>query len=93
MDMLFGGYMEIYLITFKNTQDAMKAEAVYKSENVNFSVYPTPPMILGSCGLSLKINDDEYIKKGKELLEKISYKAVYRLTVNGIIKVEHGNRL
>jgi hypothetical protein len=85
--------MNIYLITFKNTQDAMKAEEKYKAEGVKFSVYPTPPMILGSCGLSLRLTEDDYIEKGKGLLEKISYKAVYRFTVNGIIKVEHGNTL
>jgi len=34
--------MEIYLITFKNTQDAMKAEAEYKSENRYLQRLPNP---------------------------------------------------
>ena len=52
-----------YLIVFKNTQDALKAEAAFKEMGIAFQVYPTPPQILGSCGISLLVTESEYLAK------------------------------
>lgn len=58
-DFFLKGY---YIITFKNTYNAMEGEKVLKKENINNQVMPTPTVITRSCGISLKIEEDEYPK-------------------------------
>ena len=54
--------MTNYLITFKNTHDAMKADREMKKEELKYAVMPTPTLITKSCGLSIKINEQEFVK-------------------------------
>lgn len=79
--------MENYLIVFKNTQDALKAEAAFKEMGIVFQVYPTPPQILGSCGISLLVTESEYVAKVSGKIDGILHKDVYRISREGIIKV------
>lgn len=79
--------MENYLVIFKNTQDALKAEAAFKAMGIVFQVYPTPPQILGSCGISLLVTESEYHAKVSGKIDGISHKDVYRISREGIIKV------
>lgn len=51
-----------YIITFKNTHSAMEGEKILKKEQVLNQVMPTPTVVTRSCGISLKIEEDEYPK-------------------------------
>lgn len=51
-----------YIITFKNTHSAMEGEKILKKEKVNNQVMPTPTIVTRSCGISLKIEEEEYPK-------------------------------
>lgn len=51
-----------YIITFKNTHTAMEGEKVLKKEKVENQVMPTPTVVTRSCGISLKIEEEEYSK-------------------------------
>ncbi|WBW97619.1 DUF3343 domain-containing protein [Oceanirhabdus sp. W0125-5] len=59
-----------YLITFKNTHDAIKGESIANSKKAKVRVMPTPTKITKSCGISLQMNHEnmlilkEEIKRG-----------------------------
>lgn len=57
---------EGYIVTFKNTFEAMNAEKVSKQYNLNIRVIPTPTYITKSCGISLLVD-----KSDKDLLNKL----------------------
>lgn len=67
-----------YIVTFQNTHEAMKAEREALRKQVKIVVVPTPTYITKSCGISLKI-DDENIQSIIELikLEKIKVKEIF----------------
>ncbi len=67
-----------YIVTFQNTHEAMKAEREALLKKVKVVVVPTPTYITKSCGISLKI-DDENIQSIIELikLEKIKVKEIF----------------
>lgn len=58
-----------YILTFYNTQGAIRAEQELKKINVNVTVMPTPTQITRSCGISLKF-DYEGIDKIRDLISK-----------------------
>lgn len=67
-----------YIITFKNTHEAMKAENQTELNNLKVTVIPTPTYITKSCGISLKVDKDNF--HGIEKLindNKISIKNIY----------------
>ncbi|KYH34106.1 hypothetical protein CLTEP_19510 [Clostridium tepidiprofundi DSM 19306] len=67
-----------YIITFINTYEAMKAEKEIINNNINAIVMPTPTYITKSCGISLKIEVDDYEKLSKLIDEKsFSFKNIY----------------
>ncbi|AWZ49740.1 hypothetical protein C3495_13505 [Clostridiaceae bacterium 14S0207] len=68
--------MKNYIITFKNTHDAIKAEAESKANEIKVTVIPTPTFITKSCGISLRMGE-EFLEAFKSLEDKIEYKKVY----------------
>jgi hypothetical protein len=48
-----------YIVTFQNTHEAMKAEREAIKKQIKLVVIPTPTYITKSCGISLKIEEDE----------------------------------
>lgn len=69
-----------YIVTFQNTHEAMKAEREAIKNQVKVVVIPTPTYITKSCGISLKIEEEnihdiiELVKseniKVKEIFER-----------------------
>ncbi len=47
---------EFYLLTFKNTHDAIGGEKTLKENDLTPIVMPTPTTMTKSCGLSIKIS-------------------------------------
>jgi hypothetical protein len=67
-----------YLITFKNTHDAISTEGVLKRSSISHLVVPTPTSITGSCGISIKINEAEFEKVSQLIFSKeINVKAIF----------------
>lgn len=79
--------MEFYLLVFKNTSDALKGETEFNDRKILHAVYPTPPQILGSCGISLRLTLDEIESANKVLDSGLKYKALYKVTRMSIIVV------
>ena len=69
-----------YLVTFQNTHEAMKAERESLLKQVKVVVVPTPTQITKSCGISLKV-DEENIKNIIKLVksENIKVKEIFAL--------------
>lgn len=67
-----------YLIVFKNTMDAIKAEEVLKKENIKIAIMPTPTYITQSCGISIKFEEKDW-DQIKDTIDKclITPKNVY----------------
>lgn len=67
-----------YLIVFKNTMDAIKAEEVLKKENLKIAIMPTPTYITQSCGISIKFDEKDW-NEIKGMIDKglIAPKNVY----------------
>ncbi|WP_312653219.1 DUF3343 domain-containing protein [Proteiniclasticum sp.] len=80
--------MDFYLLVFKNTTDALKGEEELKQKKIEHAVYPTPPQILGSCGISLRFTKDELDVVSKLIEKEMNYKALYKLSKMSIIKIK-----
>jgi hypothetical protein len=67
-----------YIVTFQNTHEAMKAEREAIKNQIKVIVIPTPTYITKSCGISLKI-EEENIKSIIELIktEIINVKEIF----------------
>jgi hypothetical protein len=67
-----------YIVTFQNTHEAMKAERETINEKIKVVVIPTPTYITKSCGISLKI-EEENIQNIVELIksQKINVKEIF----------------
>jgi hypothetical protein len=66
-----------YILTFENTHNAINGESVLKANNIKAIVMPTPTFITKSCGISLRLTEEEVLKV-KPLIseEKIKIKGV-----------------
>lgn len=51
-----------YLLTFENTISAMTAEEVLKRNQVSLIIMPTPTYITKSCGISIRILENDFNK-------------------------------
>lgn len=80
--------MDFYLLVYKNTSDALKGEEDFKQQKIAHAVYPTPPQILGSCGISLRFTEMELEAVSKTIESGAVYKALYKVTKMSIIKVK-----
>lgn len=67
---------KFYILTFENTHNAINGEKVLKENNIKAIVMPTPTFITKSCGISLRLSEEE-AEKVKPLMseEKIKVKA------------------
>ncbi len=67
-----------YVVTFQNTHEAMKAERMAIKNQIKLIVIPTPTYITKSCGISLKI-EEENIKSIIALIktETIKVKEIF----------------
>ena len=67
-----------YIVTFKNTHEAINAENEADKNNIKVTVIPTPTHITKSCGISLKIEDLNF-KFFKELIDenKLGFNSIY----------------
>lgn len=65
-----------YILTFDNTHSAINGESVLKANNIKAIVMPTPTFVTKSCGISLRITEEE-IENVKGLIneEKLKIKA------------------
>lgn len=68
--------MNYYIIVFKNTHDAMSAEKKLNELKYNFRIMPTPTTITMSCGICVRIDNEDYIKLIKEG-NLFTYKNIY----------------
>ena len=67
-----------YIVTFQNTHEAMKAEREAINKQIKIVVVPTPTYITKSCGISLKVGEEDIediIKLIKS--EKINVKEIF----------------
>ncbi|MCM0647034.1 DUF3343 domain-containing protein [Clostridium swellfunianum] len=65
-----------YILTFENTHSAINGESVLKANNIKAIVMPTPTFVTKSCGISLRLTEEE-VEKVKPLIaeEKIKVKS------------------
>lgn len=65
-----------YILTFENTHNAINGESVLKESNIKAVVMPTPTFITKSCGISLRVVEDD-LNRVKTLIkdDKIKIKA------------------
>jgi hypothetical protein len=66
-----------YILTFENTHGAINGEAILKANNIKAIVMPTPTFVTKSCGISLRLSEEE-MQKVKPLMEeeKVKVKAI-----------------
>lgn len=74
-----------YVVTFKNTHEAIKAEAEAKANGIKVIVIPTPTFITKSCGISLRI-EESLLETFKSLGDKVEYKGIYEQNGNEYIE-------
>lgn len=55
--------MNYYIIVFKNTHDAMSAEQKLNELNYKFRIMPTPTLITQSCGICIRVEEEEELNK------------------------------
>ena len=69
--------MKYYIIVFKNTLDAMSGEKYVKGMGIDFRMMPTPTSITQSCGLCVRIDNEDNINK---VIDEgnLSYKNIYK---------------
>ena len=79
--------MDFYLLIFNNTADALQGEKKLIMNDIPHAVYPTPPQIVGSCGISLRFTEME-LEVIKGVIESgLIYKALYKISKMSIIKL------
>lgn len=68
--------MKYYIIVFKNTHDAMTAEKKLSQLNYKFRIMPTPTLITQSCGICVRIENEEEVNN---IIENniVEYKNIY----------------
>ena len=72
-----------YILTFENTHSAINGESVLKANNIKAIVMPTPTFITKSCGISLRLTEEDMVKV-KILISEEKFK------IKGII-LKEGN--
>ncbi|ACA43602.1 DUF3343 domain-containing protein [Clostridium botulinum] len=70
--------MKNYVITFENTHTSMEGESVLKEKGIKLIIIPTPTYITKSCGISIRIDEQDY-EDVKKIIEskEINIKNVY----------------
>ncbi len=72
--------MKNYVITFENTHTAMDGESVLKEKGIKLIIIPTPTYITKSCGISIRIDEQDYedVKKIIESKEINIKKCIFK---------------
>jgi hypothetical protein len=67
-----------YIITFENTHGTLNGEAILKENKISTIIMPTPTYVTKSCGISLKIKEED-IDRVKVLIKekKFNTKGIY----------------
>ncbi|MBU3144561.1 DUF3343 domain-containing protein [Clostridium sp. CF012] len=80
-----------YIVTFQNTHEAMRAERETIKNKIKVVVIPTPTYITKSCGISLKI-EEENIQRIFKLVksEDIKVKEIFLRDGESIKAIEGG---
>ena len=70
--------MKYFIMGFNNTNDAMNGERIFKDNNIEFVIMPTPTYITQSCGICIRFNEN-IIEKVNSIIEKdsLKYKNIY----------------
>ena len=70
--------MKYFIMVFNNTNDAMNGERIFKDNNIEFVIMPTPTYITQSCGICIRFNEI-IIEKVNSIIEKdsLKYKNIY----------------
>lgn len=70
--------MKYFIMVFNNTNDAMNGERIFKDNNIEFVIMPTPTYITQSCGTCIRFNEN-IIEKVNSIIEKdsLKYKNIY----------------
>ncbi|MBA5852015.1 DUF3343 domain-containing protein [Clostridium sp. cel8] len=73
-----------YIITFKNTNEAIAAEQFLDKKRINIDIVPTPVFITQSCGISVRV-DVKNFQKIKELVnnKEFKFKNIYERQKQG----------
>ena len=79
--------MNYYIIVFKNTHDAMSAEQKLIGLNYKFRIMPTPTLITQSCGICIRIEEEE---KLNEIINDntIEFKNIYKREESNYILIK-----
>ena len=72
-----------YLITFKNTHEAMKADKFREKNSIKATVMPTPTVITKSCGISIKLEENDYTRLQEIANDEIELKNIFFRTPEG----------
>ncbi|MFL0270242.1 DUF3343 domain-containing protein [Candidatus Clostridium radicumherbarum] len=65
-----------YILTFENTHNAISGENTLKENKIRAIVMPTPTFLTKSCGISLRVEEDEIERiKILEIENKIKIKS------------------
>jgi hypothetical protein len=83
--------MDFYILVFKNTLDALKGDEAFKTASVSHVVYPTPPQIIGSCGISMRFQEEALEGVSRLIDSGLSYKALYHITDLGMKEIREGD--
>ncbi|ADL54027.1 DUF3343 domain-containing protein [Clostridium cellulovorans] len=75
--------VELYLIVFNNTHEAMTMEKKLKELSIANRIVPTPTGITHSCGLSIRFNEED-LGNIKSVIQK------YELKIKNIYYKESG---
>ncbi len=74
--------MTYYIFVFKNTMDAMNGEKKSLAAGLKFRMMPTPTSITQSCGLCVRVEEEEAVKR---IIEEnlFEFKNAYKKDENG----------
>lgn len=74
------------VISFESTHHAMFGEKMLKKAEIPIMVIPTPRELDKSCGISIKISDED-MEKSVEIINR------YNIDIKGIYKIEKGKEV
>ena len=71
-----------YILTFKNTNVAIKSEQYLLAEKLHVTVMPLPPQIRAGCGISLRLTR-EWIEAAVRILTEKKFDGIDLYTRTG----------
>lgn len=71
---------EMYIISFNSTHQAIKCDKIFKKDEMDYTVLPTPREITQSCGISIKFQIEDMEKINNIINEnQIEYKGIFKI--------------